>query len=139
MKAPFGAQERRRSLAKWWFMAPSIELEGHIRFGPFDLSPQTGELKKDGRTQKIQPQPSRILSFLAANSGRLVTREELIEHVWGKETFVDFEHGLNFCIKQIRSALGDSAQSPIYIETLPRRGYRFIAPVQILEPARLNG
>jgi len=102
---------------------------GSIRFGEFELEPKSGELRKAGVPVKLQPQPLRVLVLLASNPGELVTREEIQQTIWEGVTFVDFEHGLNFCIKQIRSALGDDAQAPRFIETLPRRGYRFIAPV----------
>jgi len=102
---------------------------GLIRFGEFELEPMTGELRKAGLPVKLQPQPLRVLVLLASNAGRLVTREEIQQSIWEGVTFVDFEHGLNFCIKQIRVALGDNAQAPRFIETLPRRGYRFIADV----------
>ncbi|MGA9772134.1 MAG: FlgO family outer membrane protein [Blastocatellia bacterium] len=101
-----------------------------IRFGEFELELRSGELRRGGTPVKLQPQPLKVLALLAANAGSLVTREEIQRAVWEGETFVDFEHGLNFCIKQIRSALGDNAQAPLYIETLPRRGYRFIAQVE---------
>jgi TolB-like protein/DNA-binding winged helix-turn-helix (wHTH) protein/Tfp pilus assembly protein PilF len=107
--------------------------ESTIRFGPFELLPRSGELKKNGAVVRLQPQPFKVLVFLATKAGQLITREELQQKVWAGETFVDFEHGLNFCIKQIRAALGDNAQSPLYIETLPRRGYRFIAHVEKVE------
>ena len=77
---------------------------------------------------RLQPQPARVLALLLERPGEIVSREDLRRHVWGNETFVDFERGLNFCIAQIRSALGDSADSPRYVETVPKRGYRFIAP-----------
>jgi TolB-like protein/DNA-binding winged helix-turn-helix (wHTH) protein/Tfp pilus assembly protein PilF len=102
---------------------------GSIRFGEFELEPKTGELRKAGLPVKLQPQPLRVLVLLASNAGELVTREEIQQEIWEGVTFVDFEHGLNFCIKQIRAALGDNAQAPRFIETLPRRGYRFIADV----------
>ncbi|HXU35296.1 MAG TPA: winged helix-turn-helix domain-containing protein [Blastocatellia bacterium] len=102
---------------------------GLIRFGEFELEPRSGELRKAGVPVKLQPQPLRVLVLLASNPGELVTREEIQQAIWEGVTFVDFEHGLNFCIKQIRAALGDNAQAPRFIETLPRRGYRFIAAV----------
>lgn len=102
---------------------------GSIRFGEFELEPKSGELRKAGVQVKLQPQPLRVLVLLALNAGELVTREEIQQAIWEGVTFVDFEHGLNFCIKQIRAALGDNAQAPRFIETLPRRGYRFIAEV----------
>jgi TolB-like protein/DNA-binding winged helix-turn-helix (wHTH) protein/Tfp pilus assembly protein PilF len=101
-----------------------------IRFGDFELEPRSGELRKAGLPVKLQPQPLRVLVLLASNAGKLVTREEIQHAIWEGVTFVDFEHGLNFCIKQIRAALGDNAQAPRFIETLPRRGYRFIATVE---------
>src|SRR5215469_12047696 len=103
-----------------------------VRFGDFELSIRSGELHRNGRPVKLQQQPCKVLGILATRSGELITRDELRQEIWPGGTFVDFEHGINFCIKQIRAALGDDAQSPVYIETLPRRGYRFIAPVQIL-------
>src|SRR5215467_8161027 len=103
-----------------------------IRFGDFELSVRSGELLRNGRPVKLQQQPCKVLGILATRSGQLITRDELRQEIWPNGTFVDFEHGINFCIKQIRAALGDDAQSPVYIETLPRRGYRFIAPVEIL-------
>jgi TolB-like protein/DNA-binding winged helix-turn-helix (wHTH) protein/Tfp pilus assembly protein PilF len=99
-------------------------------FGPFELDPRTGELRKGGLPVKLPPQPTKLLIFLASRAGELVTREEIKESLWGADTFVDFEQGLNFCIKKIRSALGDNPDHPEFIQTLPRRGYRFIGSVQ---------
>ncbi len=104
-------------------------------FGAFELHIRSGELLKEGRHIRLQPQPFRVLSLLASRAGQLVTREEIRQTIWGNETFVDFEQGLNFCINQIRAALGDDPETPRYIETLPRRGYRFLAPVEELRPA----
>src|SRR5437667_5346086 len=101
-----------------------------LRFGVFELDPKSGELRKAGVEINLPPQPAKVLVLLATRAGQLVTRDELRQQVWGKETFVDFEHGLNSCIKQIRAALDDHPETPHYIETRPRRGYRFIAPVQ---------
>jgi TolB-like protein/DNA-binding winged helix-turn-helix (wHTH) protein/Tfp pilus assembly protein PilF len=100
-----------------------------LRFGPFALDPDTGELRRDGELVPLAPQPFRLLLALASRPGELLTREELRQQVWGDGTFVDFERGLNFCVLQARTALGDDAKEPLYIETLPRRGYRFVAPV----------
>ena len=100
-----------------------------IRFGLFELDPVTGDLRREGRPVRLQPQPARVLALLASRPGEVVTREQLRQEIWNDGTFVDFERGLNFCISQIRTALNDSAESPRFIETLPRRGYRFIAPV----------
>ena len=115
-------------------MQPRVSEEEIIRFGEFELALKSGELRRNGSVVRLQPQPFKLLVFLASHAGQTVTRQELQQAVWEDETFVDFEHGLNFCIKQIRSALGDNAQSPRLIETLPRRGYRFIAEVE-----KLNG
>jgi DNA-binding winged helix-turn-helix (wHTH) protein/tetratricopeptide (TPR) repeat protein len=102
-----------------------------IRFGAFELDAVNGELRKAGVTLKIHPQPLKVLRLLAEHSGRAVTREEIRQCLWGDNTFVDFERGINFCINQIRATLADDAEKPQYIETLPRRGYRFLAPVTI--------
>jgi DNA-binding winged helix-turn-helix (wHTH) protein/TolB-like protein len=105
-----------------------------VRFGRFDFDPDTGALRREGADVRLQPQPARALAVLVARPGELVAREALQEAVWGVETNVDFDRGLNFCIAQVRSALGDSADSPRYIETVPKRGYRFIAPVSAPAP-----
>jgi DNA-binding winged helix-turn-helix (wHTH) protein/TolB-like protein len=105
------------------------DMNGRIRFGQFDFDPRDGALWRDGRIVRLQPQPARVLALLTARAGEIVGRDELRREVWGDGTFVDFERGLNFCVAQIRSVLGDSADSPRFVETLPRRGYRFIAPV----------
>jgi TolB-like protein/DNA-binding winged helix-turn-helix (wHTH) protein len=101
-----------------------------IRFGVFELDLQTGELRKAGVLLHLPPQPFKVLALLASRQGELVAREEIQQQIWGNETFVDFEHALNFAIKKIRDTLGDDAEHPRYIETLPRHGYRFIAPVE---------
>ncbi|MEP7341639.1 MAG: FlgO family outer membrane protein [Acidobacteriota bacterium] len=111
-------------------MKPNDQTDQVIRFGPFELKLRSEELCRDGVAVKLPPQPFKVLVLLATNAGQLVTREELQQEIWGQDTFVDFDKGLNFCIKQIREALGDNAQAPQYIETLPRRGYRFIALVE---------
>jgi DNA-binding winged helix-turn-helix (wHTH) protein len=106
-------------------------MPSRVRFGLFQFDPATGELSREGTPIRLQPQPARVLALLLERPGELVSREDLRRHVWGNETFVDFERGLNFCIAQIRSALGDSADSPRYVETVPKRGYRFIAPAAV--------
>jgi eukaryotic-like serine/threonine-protein kinase len=100
-----------------------------LRFGEFELNLEKGELRKKGRPVRLQPQPSKVLSALASRPGELVTREELKHQIWNGTTFVDFEQGLNFCVRQIRLALDDDADSPKFIETVPRRGYRFVFPI----------
>ena len=101
-----------------------------VRFGQFELFPATGELRRDGIPVKLQAQPAKVLCALVDRPGEIVTREKLKAEVWDRDTHVDFERGLNFCVAQIRSALGDSADAPRYVETVPKQGYRFIAPVQ---------
>jgi TolB-like protein/DNA-binding winged helix-turn-helix (wHTH) protein/Flp pilus assembly protein TadD len=98
-------------------------------FGGFLLDLRSGELRRDGVLVKLQPQPAKVLVLLVSRAGEIVPRTEVAEQVWGSETFVDFEHGLNFAIRQIRAALGDDAEQPRFLETLPKRGYRFIAPL----------
>jgi TolB-like protein/Tfp pilus assembly protein PilF len=105
-----------------------------LRFDRFELNVQSGELRKHGKVLRLQPQPAKVLSLLALQPGKLVTREELKHQIWDEATFVNFEEGLNFCIRSIRAILQDSADHPQFIETLPRRGYRFIAAVEQLMP-----
>jgi DNA-binding winged helix-turn-helix (wHTH) protein/tetratricopeptide (TPR) repeat protein len=100
-----------------------------LRFGPFELHTGVGELRHQGDLVKLAPQPLKVLEILARRGGEVVTRIEIREKVWREDTFVDFEQGLNFCIRQIRESLGDTADAPRYIETLPRKGYRFVMPV----------
>jgi TolB-like protein/DNA-binding winged helix-turn-helix (wHTH) protein/Tfp pilus assembly protein PilF len=111
----------------------NARLEGPVRFGAFQLDLRTGELRKTGVRISLSDQPFQVLKALLDRPGDLVTREELRQRLWPAETFVDFEHGLNAAVRRLRDALGDSADVPRFIETLPRRGYRFIAPVA--EPA----
>jgi len=100
-----------------------------LRFGVFELNLDAEELRKSGTLIKLAPQPLHLLALLASRAGQTVTREEIKERIWGEETYVDFEQGMNQCVKQIRTALSDNADNPLYVETLPRRGYRFLAPV----------
>jgi DNA-binding winged helix-turn-helix (wHTH) protein len=101
-----------------------------LRFGAFEANLATGELRKNGRTVNLQPQPFKLLVMLLQRQGELVTREEIQQKLWGEDTFVEFGQGLNFAINKIRQALGDDANQPRYVETLPRRGYRFIGQLQ---------
>ena len=103
---------------------------GLIRFGPFAIDPANRELRKHGHLVHLQPQQYAILLLLTERAGQIVSREEIHQRIWGKDTFVDFERGINFSINQIRAALGDDADKPRYIETIPRRGYRFICRVE---------
>jgi cholera toxin transcriptional activator len=106
-----------------------------IGFGVFELDPAAGELRKSGVRLRLQGQPLQVLVLLLERAGEVVTREELRHSLWPSDTFVDFDHSLNTAINKVRDTLGDSASSPRYIETLARRGYRFIAPVERNEPA----
>jgi len=104
------------------------------RFGQFELDLAAGELRRNGRRVRLQPQPFKLLALLARRGGNLVGRDEIRSELWPDGTFVDFDQSVNFAIKQIREVLGDSAERPLYIETVPRRGYRFIAPVETVMP-----
>jgi len=107
-----------------------------IRFGTFEVDLHAGELRKNGLRIRLQDQPLQVLLALVEKPGVLITREELREKLWPADTFVDFDHGLNAAIKRLRDALGDSAEGPRFVETLARRGYRFIAPVEKLAANR---
>ena len=104
-----------------------------IRFGVFEADLASGELRKSGRRIRLQEQPFQMLALLLERPGDLITREELRQKLWAADTFVDFDHGLNTAINKVREALGDSAASPRFVETVARRGYRFLAPVQPAE------
>ena len=101
-----------------------------LRFGVFELNLDLEELRKNGTLLKLPPQPFKLLAMLASHSGQVVTRDEIQQQLWGSDTFIDFEQGVNKCIKQIRTALSDNPDNPLYLETIPRRGYRFLAPVR---------
>jgi DNA-binding winged helix-turn-helix (wHTH) protein len=100
-----------------------------VRFGAFELDLEAERLLKNGRQVRLQPQPFKLLRLLTTQPGKLVTREEIQAALWTNDTFVDFEQGVNFAVKQVREALGDRAENSIYLETVPKRGYRFLAPV----------
>src|SRR5262249_3997342 len=102
-----------------------------LRFSIFEVNLQTGELRRKGQQIKLQDQPFRVLATLLERPGELVTREELRSKLWPADTFVDFDHGLNAAIKRLRDALGESAEKPIFIETMARRGYRFIGSIDV--------
>ena len=109
---------------------PGNRSSGITRFGVFELDLAAGELRKNGTKLRLQDQPFQVLALLLERVGDVVTREELRQKLWPADTFVDFDHSLNTAVNKLRETLGDSASSPRYIETLARRGYRFIAPVQ---------
>src|SRR5271169_1110212 len=120
--------------ALWWLMRGcimSVLTRSRVRFGPFELNSQSGELFKLGHKLKLQGHPIQILAMLLERPGELLTREEIQQELWPSksETFVDFEHGLNTAVRKLRQALGDEAETPQYIETLPRRGYRFVGSI----------
>ena len=104
-------------------------MRGRVRFGVFEADLRTGELWKNGSKVRLQEQPFQVLALLLERRGNTVTRDELRNRLWTADTFVDFDHGLNKAINKIRETLGDSAASPRFIETVARRGYRFIADV----------
>ena len=106
-----------------------------FRFGSFELDLEAQQLLKNGRTVRLQPQPFKLLCFLVGLRGQLVTREQIRGELWSNDTFVDVEQGVNFAIKQVRDALGEEAEHPLYIQTVPRRGYRFVAPVEVISGA----
>src|SRR5271156_4827211 len=118
-------------------MRENHQLDGRLRFGVFEVDLRAGELHKHGLRVRLQEQPLQVLTMLLEHPGEVVTREELQKKLWPADTFVDFDHGLNKAISKIREALGDSAESPRFIETVARRGYRFLADVKVTEEASL--
>src|SRR6266496_2965726 len=107
------------------------------RFGLFEADSRTGELRRQGRPLKVRGRPFDILLLLLRRAGDVVTRDELRQNLWPVDTFVDFDHGLNSAVNRLREALGDSAENPRFVETLPKRGYRFVAPIEV--PVALAG
>jgi Tol biopolymer transport system component/DNA-binding winged helix-turn-helix (wHTH) protein len=116
---------------------PQAQNDSTVRFGVFEANLASAELRRNGQKIKLQDQPFQVLTILLENPGEIVTREQFRDTLWPADTFVDFDHGLNAAIKRLRDALGDSADSPRFVETLARRGYRFIAPVTV--PSNGNG
>jgi DNA-binding winged helix-turn-helix (wHTH) protein len=106
-----------------------------LRFAVFEVDLSAGELRKNGVKIRLQEQPFQILAFLLGRPGELVTRQDLRDKLWSNDTFVDFDHSLNTAINKLREALGDSASSPRFVETVARRGYRFLASVEQVQPA----
>ena len=109
----------------------STPVSGLMTFGDFELDLDGEELRRGGHRVKLQPQPFKLLVLLASRAGRPVGRDEIRRHLWPEGTFVDFDQGVNFCMKQIREALHDGGGHNVYIETIPRRGYRFRVPVAV--------
>jgi DNA-binding winged helix-turn-helix (wHTH) protein len=114
-------------------MPPSSSESRLRRFGVFEVDLAAGELRKNGARMRLQEQPFQVLCILLESAGRVVTRDDLRQKIWPADTFVDFDHSLNTAVNKIRETLGDSASSPRFVETLARRGYRFIAPVNGVE------
>ena|ERR1700692_1404008 len=104
-----------------------------LKFGPYLVDLAAGEVRKNGSRVRLQEKPLRVLALLAERQGQVVTREELKKRLWPEDTFVDFETGLNTAVSKLRDALSDSAEKPRYIETIPRRGYRFLVTVEKLD------
>jgi DNA-binding winged helix-turn-helix (wHTH) protein len=117
----------------------SAEPSSRVRFGPFEADLLTGELWREGSRVPLQEQPFQVLAALLARPGDLVTREELRRRLWPRSVFTDFEHGLNKAVNKLRHTLDDLAAEPRYVETLPRRGYRFVAPVSGATPPSRPG
>ena len=111
-------------------MPPSVPTRRLVRFGIFELDTEATELRKRGVKVKLQDQPFKVLQLLLERAGQIVTRDELRARVWPANTFVEFDQGLYSAMTRLRDALGDSSESPRFIETLARRGYRFIAPIE---------
>jgi DNA-binding winged helix-turn-helix (wHTH) protein len=105
-----------------------------LRFGEFELDPEVGELRRNGSRLKLQPQPFKLLLLLVRRAGAVVTRDEIRQELWADGTYVDFDQAMNFCIKQVRDVLRDQSDRPTFIQTVPKRGYRFIAPVEPATP-----
>src|SRR6201982_986895 len=120
-------------------MEEDIHLRVRLRFGVFELDPRAGEVRKHGLRVRLQEQPFQVLAMLLKHAGEVVTREELQKKLWLADTFVDFDHGLNKAINKIRDALSDSADSPRFVETGARRGYRFLAEVRFVDSPLLRG
>src|SRR5882724_13263757 len=116
-------------------MPTSVSTSRRIAFGDYEADFRSGELLKNGKRVRLQAQPFQLLVMLLERPGELVTRDEICQKLWSGDTFVDFDHSLGTAINKIREVLNDSAAEPRYVETLPRRGYRFIAPVTaVAEP-----
>src|SRR5256885_2073200 len=110
-------------------MATEINGSHRVQFGTFEVDLRAGELRRNGTRIRLQEQPFQILSMLLDRPGEIVTREELRGRLWPADTYVDFDHGLNAAVRRLREALGDSAENPRFVETVARRGYRLLAPV----------
>jgi DNA-binding winged helix-turn-helix (wHTH) protein len=115
----------------------AVQAPSPIRFGVFEVDLRTGELRKSGIKLRLSGQPFQVLAILLERPGEVITREELQKRIW-PDTFVDFEHNLNTAVNKIREVLGDSAENPRFVETVPRRGYRLIGPLEQRDADRLK-
>lgn len=118
-----------------WILLTQAHSKTRLAFGPFEVNAPSGELFKHGTRVRLSKQPFQILLALLAQPGDLVTREQLVAEIWGDRTFVDFEHSLNAAVNRLRQSLGDSAEKPRYIETVPSHGYRFIGILELRDLA----
>jgi DNA-binding winged helix-turn-helix (wHTH) protein len=114
---------------------PASQASQIITIGDYELDVDAGELRRLGRPIRLQPQPFKLLTLLVSRAGQVVTRDDIRKELWAEDTFVDFDQGANYCIRQIREALRDDAERPVFVATVPKRGYRFIAPVHRHGPA----
>src|ERR1700760_4315525 len=123
--------ERRATLLRAGAIPMSVkpDCSQNWVFGAFELEGRTAELRRNGNAVRLQEQPSQLLLFLLQHAGQIVSRDDLRVQLWPADTFVDFDHALNTAVMKLREALGDSSEKPLYIQTLPRKGYRFVAPV----------
>src|SRR5436190_819704 len=115
-------------------MPPPLHAPTAFRFGPFELDPNSGHLRSESSTHSLADQPLALLNALLERPGEMVSREELRRRLWPDGTFVDFDHGLNSAVSRLREALNDSANTPRFVETIPRRGYRLLVPVEAVGP-----
>src|SRR5947207_9926516 len=120
-------------------MEPPSQGSGHLRFGVFEVDFRAGELRKRGLRIRLQQQPFQVLEMLVLKPREVVSRDELRNKLWPADTFVDFDHGLNKAVNKIRDALGDSADNPRFVETVARRGYRFVAEVKFVDAVPVRG
>src|SRR6202020_2248158 len=127
----FGLMSAKMSAARGLNVMEALRQTPVVRFGTFEVSFASNEIRKAGVKIRVQQQPLKLLEILLERPGEVVTREELRNRIWAGENFGDFDQAVNIAIAKLRSALGDSAESPRYIETLPKRGYRFIAEVSV--------
>src|ERR1700735_4329056 len=128
------AVEREKPVSPGRPMGGTSARVARYRFGPFDLDPNEGTLSRNGVRVRLQDLPYRLLLMLLERRGEIVTREEVRQRLWPENTFVEFDNSLGVAIRKVRDSLNDDAEAPRYVETVPRRGYRFVAPVTMLGP-----